>query len=65
MKPVETFTLTAPEAHARGLHPTTQDKSNYAAVMSCGGKIVMYAWFAQYTSAAMWALERSVWTYTL
>jgi hypothetical protein len=63
MKPVETFTLTAAEAQARGLHPITQAKSNYAAVMSCGGKIVMYEWFAQYTSATVWALERSVWKY--
>jgi len=65
MKRVETFTLTKAEAQIRGLYPENEHHSNFVGVMSVGGCVVGYAWFNQYTSAAMWALERSNWKYTL
>jgi hypothetical protein len=65
MKSVETFTLTAAEAQLRGLHPIDSRQANYVGVMSVNGNVIMYKWFAQYTSAAMWALEHSNWKYSL
>jgi hypothetical protein len=64
MKQLETFVLTADEAVLRGLHPTSPDATNFAACAAGGGKILLYKFFNDYMSAALWTLEKSVWEYT-
>lgn len=63
MKQLETFVLTSAEAALRGLHPISIDATEFAACASASGEIVLHQFFNNSMSAAMWALEKSVWEY--